>query len=250
MHLLSELTLEDGVGVDVIHIDLFIIRLLVLKVESVQRDVVDAVLFGFGRLAVGTQELLILVVPDVSNIMYVKTLFSAFLAVASHVESANKLLLQILGHLLQAFLLQLAHLSSVDFAVFDQLLQMNAHSGIAAFFDIVDASCQQRRHHYVDLCVIFDVDEVSHEIAEFAESLGFFEAQFGEPVTEHRYAVIHINEGLLNKSDKFVPLLSVHDLPDPVPYWLGFVDLLLRQQRLVGQLVPLAELVLIEPDVI
>ena len=111
---------------------------------------------------------------------------------------------------------------------------MCMHSGVAPVFDIVNASSNQRWHYYIDLCVAFNADEVSHEITEFAESLRFFKTQFGKPVAEHRNAVIHIYKGLLNKGNEFVPLLSVHDLPDPVPHWLVFVDLLLRQRRVVG----------------
>jgi len=167
----ADAILEHEVGVNVVHVDLLVCRQFMLQVETVQGEVVYAVLFGFGGLAEGCEELLVFVVAEVCDVVDIEAVLPGFLAVASHIEPAYKLLLQVLRHPLGPVLLHLANFGPVDLTVLHQLVQVLVHSSLAFLPDVEDASGQEGRHNDVDLGVALHVDEVSHEIAELAQSL-------------------------------------------------------------------------------
>lgn len=166
-------------------------------------------------------------IPNIGDVVHVEALFPAFFAVASHIEAAYKLLLQIFRDPLGPLLFHLTYFRSMHFTIFDQLLQIFVHPRCCVFLDIIDASAQQRRGHYIEFCIALHKSEVAHEITEFAHSLCFFKTHPREPVAEHRNCIIHIHKCFFDEGYKFIPLLTMHDLPDSVPHRLIFIDLLL-----------------------
>lgn len=84
---------QHGIGIYIIHVDILVFRKFVLKVKIVKRNVIYTVLLRFWGLAEGSQKLLIFVISYVSDIMHVEALFSAVLAIPSHIKPTDKLLL-------------------------------------------------------------------------------------------------------------------------------------------------------------
>lgn len=84
--------------------------------------------------------------------------------------------------------------------------------------DEVHTACGEWRHYNINLRISFNKSEVADEVSELAEGLSLFEADLAKPGAEHADGVVHVRAQCFYVVDKFIPLLSVHDLPDSVAH--------------------------------
>ena len=187
-------------------------------------------------------------VVHICNAVDIETSFATLVTISSHVEPANKPLLDILRHLFEPVFFHFLHCLSILVGIFDQLIQYRME--IRLVFDVKNAPGDARRNNSVDLCVPLYTGQISHEISKFAESLCLFKAQFGKPCAKHLDRIVPLRESLLNEGYDLVPLLSVHDLSNSMPQCLIFIDFHLTDRLNIGLFVPLGELISVKPAVV
>ena len=181
--------------------------------------------------------------------MNIKALLSCVETVTCHIEPANKFLFDVLWHLLQPIFLLFSHLLPMLITLFHQLIQYWIK--ICGFMlHVINASWNSRRDQNVKLCVPLYKSEISHEITKFAESLCLLKAQPCEPIAEHINSVVDIGKVLFNKVSNLIPLLPVHNLSNPMPERLVFINLLKRNRVNLTQFVSLGKLISIEIGVV
>lgn len=156
--------------------------------------------------------------------MNVRALISVFLTVSSHVEPADEPLMKILRQFLHPLLLALPHDALIDLAVLLDGFELLCHVG-RFVLDKINAACGEWRYYNIDLGVSFDEGEIANEVSELAEGLCLLEANLAKPGAEHADGIVHIGALRFNVVDKFIPLLSVHDLPYSVPHCVVLVDI-------------------------
>lgn len=224
MHSFADFVLKAEFGVDVLKSDCLIIWCFVINIISMQRDIVQPVLFTLGRLSICRQEINIRIVPEILDIMNIRTLISLFFTISSHVEPADEPLIKILRQFLHSFLLVFPYIALINLAVFLDGFELLYHVG-RFVFDEVNAARGEWWHNNIDLSISFNIGEIANEISELAEGLCFFETNLAKPGAEHADGIVYIGTECFNVVNKFIPLLSMHYLPDPVPNCIVLVDL-------------------------
>lgn len=90
--------------------------------------------------------------------------------------------------------------------------------------DKVDTAGSEWGYYNINLSISFDKGEVADKVTELTEGLCLFKADLAKPGTEHADGIVHARTQCFYVVDKFIPLLSVHDLSDSVSHCIVLVD--------------------------
>lgn len=249
MHSFTDLVLQAEFGVDIIKGDFLVVWGLMTDIIFMKWDVVQAVFFALGWLPVSWQKIDIGVIPEILNVMNIRTLMPFFFTIASHVEPAYKSLMKIFRQFLHPFLLVLPHNTFIHLAILLDGFELLWH--ICWFvFDEVHTTGSEWRHYNIDLSISFDKREVADKVSELAEGLCLFESDLAKPGAKHADSVVHVRTQCFYEVDKFIPLLSMHNFPDSVPHCIILVDFGNAQGLVAWFLVPFRELIGVQPKVV